>query len=160
MNNKQKLDRIDRKILSILQSNARISNQQLSEEIGLSPSSCLKRTRRLEDAGLLGPYLASINLDSLCRSVTVLATVVLKDHTKEAFIAFQKHANSIREVLECYMVSGSFDFFLRIVAADMNSYNHINDRLLDSDVGVLKVSSHVVLSQSKSFGGFPLERLL
>ncbi|MBY4678961.1 Lrp/AsnC family transcriptional regulator [Marinobacterium arenosum] len=154
------LDRINRKILSILQQEARITNQQLAERVGLSPSSCLNRVRKLEQQGLIGPYLGILNLPALCRSVTVIATVSLKDQSTDAFRAFQQQAEQIPEVVECYTVSGMFDMFLRVVAPDMARYNEINDRLLDVIPGMVNISSHVVLTEGKPFRGYPLDALL
>ncbi|MDI3323359.1 Lrp/AsnC family transcriptional regulator [Pontibacterium granulatum] len=154
------LDKINRKILSILQQDARITNQDLAERVNLSPSSCLNRVRKLEQQGLIGPYLGVVDLATLCRSVTVIATVSLKDQSTDAFRAFQQAAQDIPEVVECYIVSGTFDIFLRIVAPDMNRYNEINDRLLDLQPGKVNISSHVVLSTGKPFRGYPLDQLI
>jgi len=154
------LDRINRNILSILQQEARITNQQLAERVGLSPSSCLNRVRKLEQEGLIGPYLGVVNMAKLCRSVTVIATVSLKDQSTDAFRAFQTKAESIPEVVECYTVSGMFDMYLKVVAPDMLRYNEINDRLLDVIPGMVNISSHVVLVESKPFRGYPLDALI
>ncbi|MFT6915545.1 MAG: Lrp/AsnC family leucine-responsive transcriptional regulator [Motiliproteus sp.] len=154
------LDKIDRNIISILQQDARISNQDLAGQVRLSPSACLNRVRKMEQRGLIGPYLSVLNLSALCRSVTVIATLSLKDQSTEAFRLFQQQAEQIPEVVECYCVSGVFDLFMRIVAADMSRYNEINDRLLDLLPGMVNISSHVVLTQTKPFRGYPLEKLL
>ncbi|WP_028468588.1 Lrp/AsnC family transcriptional regulator [Neptunomonas japonica] len=154
------LDRINRKILSVLQQSARITNQDLADRVGLSPSSCLNRVKKLEDEGLIDAYMAVLDLPSLCRSVTVIATVSLKDQSTEAFKLFRHAADEIPEVVECYTVSGAFDFFLRIIAPDMQRYNAINDRLLDLLPGQVNISSHVVLETGKPFKGYPLEQLL
>ncbi|OOV86425.1 Lrp/AsnC family transcriptional regulator [Oceanospirillum linum] len=154
------LDKISRNILSILQKEARITNQELADRVGLSPSSCLNRVRKLEEAGLIGPYLSTINLPKICRSVEVIVTVSLKDQSTEAFRTFQAAAQSHPEVVECYTVSGSFDFFLRIVAPDMMRYNEINDQLLDVLPGMVNLSSHVVLTTVKPFRGYPLNALM
>ncbi|WP_085901741.1 Lrp/AsnC family transcriptional regulator [Kiloniella majae] len=158
----QQLDRIDQNILSILQQEARITNQDLSDRVNLSPSSCLNRVRKLEERGFIGPYFGMIDLERVCRSVMVIATVTLKDHSRDQFKAFQDYVQKIPEVVECYMVSGSFDFCLRIVAPDMGRYNEINDYLLDATdtPGVMNISSHVVLNTSKHFSGYPIEKLL
>ena len=94
------LDRISRNILSILQQEARITNQDLANRVGLSPSSCLNRVRKLEEAGLIGPYLSNLNLAKICRSVEVICTVSLKDQSTDAFRAFQSAAQSHPEVVE------------------------------------------------------------
>ncbi len=92
----------------------------------------------------------------------VIATVTLKDHSRDQFKAFQDYVQNIPEVVECYMVSGSFDFCLRIVAPDMGRYNEINDYLLDATdtPGGMNISSHVVLNTSKHFSGYPIQKLL
>lgn len=154
------LDRIDRKILSVLQREARITNQALAARVDLSPSSCLNRVKKLESAGVIGPYLAVLDLPRLCRSVTVIATVSLKDPSSESFRMFEAALKEIPEVVECDTVSGVFDFFLRIVAPDMVRYNQIVDRLFDLIPGKVNMSSHVVLEQGKPFRGFPLNELL
>jgi len=154
------LDKISRNILSTLQQEARITNQELAERVGLSTSSCLNRVRKLEEARLLGPYLGNLNLAKICRSVEVIVTVSLKDQSTEAFRTFQSAAQSHPELVECYTVSGSFDFFLRIVAPDMQRYNAINDQLLDVLPGMVNISSHVVLTTVKPFRGYPLNALL
>lgn len=154
------LDRISRNILSVLQTDARITNQDLAERVGLSPSSCLNRVKKLEKEGLIGPYHAVLNLPKLCRSVTVIATVSLKDQSSEAFRLFHQAVQNIPEVVECDTVSGAFDFFLKIVAPDMLRYNAINDRLLDLSPGQVNISSHVVLETVKPFRGYPLAQLL
>lgn len=154
------LDKISRNILSILQQDARITNQNLADRVGLSPSSCLNRVRKLEQAGMIGPYLGVVDLAALCRTVTVIATVSLKDQSTDAFRSFLQAAEAIPEVVECYTVSGSFDIFLRIIAPDMSRYNEINDRLLDVLPGMVNISSHVVLNTGKPFRGYPLDELL
>lgn len=154
------LDRLDQKILALLQCQARISNQALAEQVGLSASACLNRVRKLEQAGVIGPYLAVLALPKLCRSVTVIATVSLKDQSTEAFRLFAEAALAIPEVVECHTVSGVFDFFLKIIAPDMPRYNAINDRLLDLLPGQVNISSHVVLETGKPFRGYPLASLL
>ena len=122
MTKKRSIDRIDLKILSILQNNARITNHDLSSEVNLSPSSCLQRVRRLEDEGYLESYMAVINLNKICRTVTVLLTVSLHEHTNTNFKTFEKVINDFPEIVECFTVSGNFDYFLRVVCPDMDRY--------------------------------------
>lgn len=155
-----KLDQIDIRILSTLQSNARITNHNLAETVGLSPSPCLQRVRKLERAGLLGPYLARIDLDRICRNVMVIATVTLKTHEHQDFNAFQAAVAELPEVVECFKVSGAFDFFLRFVCPDLARYHTLTEDLLKDGPGIAQISSHVVLDRTKVFRGYELERLL
>jgi DNA-binding Lrp family transcriptional regulator len=160
MTKKRSIDRIDLKILSILQNNARITNHDLSSEVNLSPSSCLQRVRRLEDEGYLKSYMAVINLNKICRTVTVLLTVSLHEHTNTNFKTFEKVINDFPEIVECFTVSGNFDYFLRVVCPDMDRYLELNDKLIDCMEGVANISSHVALATAKSFKGYALDQLV
>lgn len=154
------LDRINKKILSVLQSDARITNHALAEKVGVSPSACLNRVRKLEATGVIGSYISNINLPVLCRSITVIATATVKDQSSETFNAFLREANSMDEVVECYVVSGNFDVFLKVVTADMPSYNKVIDQLIDALPGLVHISSHVVMNTPKPFAGYPLKKLV
>ena len=155
-----KLDRIDLKILAVLQSEARITNHALAERVGLSPSPCLQRVRKLEAAGLLGPYLSRIDLDRVCRNVTVIASITLKSHEHEDFERFEAAVAKLAEVVEAFKVRGSFDYFLRFVCPDMARYHALSESLLTDGPGIAQISSHVVLDRTKEFQGYSLERLL
>jgi len=160
MDKNKRLDKIDLNILSVLQSEARITNHDLSERVHLSASSCLNRVRKLEEEGYIDGYLTRVNLDKVCRSVTILVTVSLNDHTQENFQEFEKAIQDFPEIVECYTVSGSFDYFLRVVCPDMNSYLSLNDKLVKQVEGIANLSSHVTLASQKPFRGYPLERLV
>jgi len=155
-----RLDKINRKILSLLQNNAKITNQELAVKVNLSPSSCLNRVKKLEQEGVIGPYLGVVNLEKACRSVMAILTVKLHDQSTDGFQSFYQCAKEISEVVECYTVSGSFDIFLRVAAADMVRFNQIVDQLLDILPGMVNLSSHIVLSTDKPFRGFALDTLL
>ncbi len=158
MENKVRLDRLDLKILSTLQAEARISNHALAQRIGLAPSSCLQRVRKLEARGVLGPYRAKVDIERICRSVTLIATVRLNSHEQGDFRRFERAVAEIPEVIECMKVSGAFDYVLRFVCADMAQYHALSEELL-GDGGVAQISSHVVLAHCKDSAGYPLERL-
>ena len=154
------MDKKDRNILMTLQANARITNQDLAEAVHLSPSPCLQRVRKLEKAGVVGPYLAQVNLPKICRSVTVFATVTLRAHEIEAFQLLETAVAAIPEAVECHKVSGSFDYLIKFVCRDIERYHALSDELLQMGGGAIRVSSHVVLDKTKAFAGYPLERLL
>lgn len=160
MTKKGAIDKIDLNILSIMQDNARITNHDLSSQINLSPSSCLQRVRRLEEDGYLKGYIATVDLDKVCRTVTVLATVSLHDHRSENFRSFEKAIEKFPEIVECYTVSGNFDYFLRIVCPDMSHYLKLSDVLVNDMEGTANISSHVVLDCTKPFKGYPIEKLV
>lgn len=155
-----KIDRIDLKILSALQADARITNQALADAVGLSPSPCLQRVKRLEQRGILKGYLGRVALDGIAHSVTVIAAVSLESHAKQQFDRFEEAAAAIPELVECHKVSGPFDYFLRFVCADVQTYERISDGLLLEGPTGMKVSSHVVLQETKPFTGYPLEQLI
>jgi DNA-binding Lrp family transcriptional regulator len=155
-----RLDRIDLKILAALQADARMTNQALADAVGLSPSPCLQRVKRLEGRGILKGYLARVTLDGIAHSVTVIAAVSLESHARDQFDRFEAAAAAISELVEAYKVSGPFDYFLRFVCADVQTYERISDELLRDGPQGMKVSSHVVLQETKPFAGFPLEKLV
>lgn len=154
------MDRIDRSIIATLQSNARISNQDLAESVNLSPSPCLKRFRKLEREGVIGPYLARVDLEKMCSSVTVFVTISLVSHELDGFRMLEELVRKTPEVVECYKVSGSFDYLAKLVCPDIVHYHSLSEALLHRGAGRFKLSSHVVLSNTKEFVGYPLESLL
>ena len=160
MNKSGHLDRIDLKILAALQEDARMTNQALAETVGLSPSPCLQRVKRLEKSGILQGYLARVRLDDIAHSVSVIAAVSLESHAKAQFDRFEAAAAAIPELVEAYKVSGPFDYFLRFVCGDVQTYERISDELLRNGPEGMKVSSHVVMQETKPFTGYPLERLV
>ena len=156
----KKVDNIDLKIMQILQTEGRITNQNLAERISLSPSSCLQRARRLEASGLVEGYGAKVNLQALCRHVTCLATISMKNHTQEDFRAFESLVASIPEIVECLTISGGFDFFLRVICPDMNRYLEINNQLVSSVNYQVTVNTYVVMNVEKPFAKVDLSTLV
>lgn len=154
-----KLDKIDLRILEILQKDGRITNQKLAEQVSLSPSSCLQRMRRLEQEGVIQSYHASLNLGSIARHIMCIATVSLRNHTQEEFNAFESLIASIPEVVECYTVSGESDFLLRILCPDMNRYVEINDQLVGDNRYQVTINSYVVMKENIPYRGVDLSTL-
>lgn len=155
-----KLDQVDLKILSRLQTDGRLPNNQLAEAVGLSASPCLLRVRRLEKQGVIARYMAMLALDKLCRHVDVLAAVTLRNHAPEDFAQFEAATREMPEIVACHKVSGMVDYFLRFVCPSLEVYHARSDRLLKEGPGVAHISSHVVLDRVKRFDGYPLETLL
>ncbi len=154
------LDRIDLKILATLRDDGRITNQALSEKVGLSPSPCLQRVRRLEKLGIIKGYTCLVDLVRVAPSITVFVSVSLSSHEKGAFSAFEAVVAGIPELVECHKVSGQFDYLLRFVCSDIGTYTAISDRLLATGPEGLNLSSHVVLQTTKESKGVALERLI
>jgi DNA-binding Lrp family transcriptional regulator len=155
-----KIDRLDLKILINLQKQGRITNQNLAEKVNLSPSSCLHRVRRLEEMGIIESYQANIRLAHLCRSITCIATVTLNNHTQEDFVTFEKLVQDFPPVIESHTVSGGFDFFLKVIAADMAEYLEITNRLIKGMSCGVNINTHVVMKELKAFRGYPLDLLV
>ncbi|TQV70279.1 Lrp/AsnC family transcriptional regulator [Denitrobaculum tricleocarpae] len=160
MTQHNELDRIDLKILATLQDDGRITNQALSERVGLSPSPCLQRVRRLEKLGVIKGYSCHIDLERVAQTITVFVSVSLSSHEKGAFGAFEAAVADIPELVECHKVSGQFDYLLRFVCSDIGTYTAISDHLLATGPEGLNLSSHVVLQATKESKGVALERLV
>src|SRR5436190_1462718 len=114
------LDRIDIKILAVLQRNGRATNEKLSSLVGLSPRASLERVRRLEAAGIIVGYQAQVELAKLSRPVNVFAEIVLEKQAKQA--RFEQRLAKIDDVVECWEVSGTVDYLARFVCADLATY--------------------------------------
>ncbi len=155
-----KMDRINLRLLSVLQQEGRITNQDLADRIGLSPSACLERMRKLEQESVLQGYRAQVDLDKVCPSITVITTVTLHDHRKEHMDHFEQAIRALPEVVECQQVSGVFDYMLRIVCRDMQRYQALSDELIEAGSGIIELSSHVVMDRTKPFQGFPISELI
>lgn len=155
-----KLDRIDQNIIKALSNQARITNQALADKVGLSPSPCLQRVRRLEELGVIRSYNTEIDMDKICPRVTVFGTVTLRDHDYQDFLAFEEAVKNIPEIVQCSKVSGTFDYLLRFECPTITQYHELSDELLANGPGIYNISSHVVLSHVKEFNSYPLDCLL
>lgn len=140
------IDRYDRQILALLQQDGRISNQDLAERIGLSPSPCLRRVRALEDGGVLVGYRALVDPKALGLSLMALIHISMDQHTPERFEAFEKAVNEIPEVLECLLITGQdADYQLKVVVKDMDAYQELLLNRITRIKGVTGVHSSFVL---------------
>lgn len=154
------LDATDRRIVTEIQRNARITNQDLADRVGLSPSPCLQRFRKLERDGILGPYVAHVDLDRLCPNVMVLTTVSLDAASHQDYRAFEAQVAEIPEIVQSFKVSGDFDYLLWFVCRSIADYHRISERQIEDGAVKVRISSHVVLDRTKEFHGLPLEALL
>lgn len=117
-----KLDQIDHKILKFLQENARITNAELAEKVGLSPTPCLRRLRRLETDGIIRGYHTEVNREALGVNVTVIILVKLEREDDKTLREFEASIKARDEVMECYLVTGKFDYFIRVVIPSLAAY--------------------------------------
>lgn len=150
------LDAMDRRILEQLQANALLSNAELAERVGSSAASCWRRVKALEAAGVLGPAVRLLNPESLECSVNVLCNLRVRSHAREVRSAFEDFVRERREIMECYSMSGEWDYLLRIVAADVADYERFLMRVLLDHPSVGGASSHFALSQTKYTTAFPI----
>lgn len=155
-----KLDQLDIKILDKLQADARITNQDLADAVGLSPSPCLQRVKRLEKAGVISNYRVQIDLHAICRHVDVICAVTLKSHGLEDFENFERTIGGLQHVVECTKVSGNIDYFVRFICPDISSYQMLSDELLELGPKVSNLASHVVLKTVRPFAGVVLDDLV
>lgn len=155
-----KLDRYDLNILALLQRDATLSNQELAERIGLSPSPCSRRVKQLEDDGYIVRQVALLDRKKLGLSLTAYVLIGMDKHTPERFEHFQEVIRSCPEVLECSLVTGmDADYQLKVVVADMDHYQQFLLGRLTRIEGVSSVRSSFVLNQVVSSTELPLEHL-
>jgi len=153
-----KLDKIDLKILAALQREGRITKLQLAAEANLSAAACWERLRRLEKAGVISGYSASIDAVKLGRFATVLVEIMLKSHRQADFQRFEAMVMREPAITGCDAVGGGVDYVVRIVAPDIDSYQRLIDRLLAEDLGIDRYFTYIVTKTIKT-SGFPLEIL-
>lgn len=140
------LDRYDRQILEVLQQDGRISNQDLADRIGLSPSPCLRRVRALEESGLIRGYRALLDAKALGLSLMALIHISMDQHTPERFANFEASVGEIPEVLECLLITGQdADYQLKVVVQDMDAYQELLLNQITRIPGVTGVHSSFVL---------------
>jgi len=140
------LDRYDRQILAILQQDGRISNQDLAERIGLSPSPCLRRVRALEESGLITGYRALLDAKKLGLSLMALIGISMDQHTPERFASLETTIRDIPEVLECLLITGQqSDYQLKVVIRDMDAYQDLLLNRITRIQGVTGVHTSFVL---------------
>ena len=156
MKNRVKLDATDRKILEILQHNSNITNAQLAKEIGLSPAPTLERVNKLESMGIIKSYHALIEPSSVGLGVSTFVMVSLKGHNKENIEKFITAIRQIDEVIECHHITGAGDFILKIVSADITTYQQLMlEKVSNIDV-VDGLQTMVILSTFKDSKSFPI----
>ncbi|MGO4998827.1 Lrp/AsnC family transcriptional regulator [Oceanisphaera sp. W20_SRM_FM3] len=160
MSNLVQLDRTDRRILELMQANGRISNLELAERIGLSPSPCSRRVKALEDAGLIASHVTLLNANKLGLSLQAYIHISLDRHTPERFESFDAAIKDFSEVLECDLVTGTeADYQLKVVVRDMEHYQQFLLGKLTRVSGVTGVRSSFVLRRIKHETALPLDHL-
>lgn len=140
-----KLDKFDRAILRALQRNARASLQEISDEVGLTTSPCWTRIKRLEESGVIEGYTVKVNAEKVGRPEQLIVQLTLNKHTDAAMAEFARHLEAIPEVIDAYLVSGDYDYVLRLSVRDTRDYERLLREKLYKIPGVRHSKSSFVL---------------
>lgn len=143
------LDRIDQRILSLLESNGRMSNMELAEKVGLSATPCARRVKLLEDRGILKGYTVIVDTSKLGMSLIVMVAVHLDSHGATVLDAFERRIIELPEVLEAYQITGSHEYMLKVIAKDLHAYSAFQRQKLLTIPHVLTVDSIFILKEVK-----------
>ncbi len=150
------IDRFDKAILNALQRDGRISNVQLAAEVNLSESACLRRVRALEDNGLIDRYAALLNQPKAGLSGDVFVHIGLHREENSELAAFEQAVRAIPEVMECYLMTGEFDYLLRVVVSDMADFERLHKESITRLPGVARVNSSVAIRTVQKKTELPL----
>ena len=152
-----KIDNTDRKILAQVQNNGALTNQELADKVGLSPSPCLRRVRALEEAGVIVRTVTILAHKKLGLSLTAIILIGMDRHTPERFAAFEEQVSAYPEVQECYLITGQdADYMLKVVVPDMDHYHHFLLNRITRIQGVSGVHSSFVLRRVLDSTALPL----
>ena len=149
-------DQIDRQILTLLQDDGRMTNVDLAQRIGLTAPPCLRRVRTLEESGAIRGYHAELDPAALGYPITVFAMVSLRSQAEHDLHAFEEHVAAIPEIRECHMLNGEIDFILKIVAADLKSFQDILTTHLTPAPNVTSVKTSLTIRTAKALPGIPV----
>jgi len=152
-----RLDRLDIKILAALQTDGRMTNLKLAEFVGLSPTPCLQRVRRLEGAGYIRTYEAVLDVGRLASHLVAFTQVTLSSQRFEDTRRFERFIQSTPWVMECFAVGAGYDYLVQSVARDVHHYQEFTEELLSEEVGAKQVASFITLKTVKRTRAFPLE---
>jgi len=141
------LDKIDRRMLKLLQADGRLSNAELAQKVSVSPATCHRRTQRLIDEGFIKGFRALIDPHLVSRGAAVMVGVVLDRSTPESFTAFEAAIRKLSFVLDCHLVAGDFDYFLKVRVQDMADFNKLHGEQLIAFPGVRQIRSFFVIKE-------------
>ncbi|KGJ98702.1 leucine-responsive transcriptional regulator Lrp [Thalassotalea sp. ND16A] len=152
----KKLDRIDKNILNELQNNGRLSNVELSKRVGLSPTPCLERVKKLEQESIITGYSADLNPKYLDAALLVFVEITLSRNAPDVFEEFSNAVMALDVIQECHLVSGSFDFLLKTRVSDMQAYRNLLGDTLLTLPAVSDSRTYVVMEEVKSTNNLPI----
>lgn len=150
------LDDTDRRILTVLQRDGRVSHAELSEVVNLSPSACHRRVQRLEQAGVISGYVALLDRRAVGRQTTVFVEITLSAQSDETLDAFEKAVARVPEVLECHLMTGAADYLLKVAVADSEDFAEMHRRALARLPGVAQMQSSFALRTVRRTTALPL----
>ncbi|MFQ6552509.1 Lrp/AsnC family transcriptional regulator [Aestuariibius insulae] len=146
-------DEINARILRVLEADGRISNLDLADRVGLSPSACLRRVAALEKSGVITGYRAQLDPGRVGRGYVVYVAVGLSEHSKEAQEGFERAMDRFEEVSECHNIAGAFEYLLRVETADLPSYKAFHTDKLGTVPHVRSITSYMVMGSPKDERG-------
>ena len=149
-------DSVDRQIVHELQADGRLTNTELSRRVNLSPSPCLRRVKNLEDQGVITGYTANVDQDKFGLPISIFVSVKLEKQTEDMLRTFEAEIGKIDEIVECYLMTGGFDYLLRIITDSLNSYQNVLTKRITHIPGIASIESSFALGivkQSKIYPG-------
>ncbi|GAY21262.1 putative transcriptional regulator protein [Sphingobium fuliginis] len=156
MKQDRQIDAVDRKIIAALQEDATLSHAELAERVGASSASCWRRIKALEAAGVLAGTVRLVDPEKVGRGVNVLCNIRMRSHAQEARRAFEQFVEGRPEIVECFSMSGEWDYLMRIVVADVADYNRFLMMTLLGHPSVAGAASHFALSMTKFTTALPV----
>lgn len=150
------LEPIDVRILDALQADGRLTNQALSDEVGLSTSPCWRRVRQLEESGVVSGYRATIDRQKIGLGVLAFIRVKIDSHSEAEAEEFSRSVSRLREVIACYSIAGDADFLLQVVSPDLDTYADFAMTVIRRLPRIKEMQTTFVLKEIKSFKGFPV----
>ncbi len=151
-----RLDRVDREILAALQDDARLSSAELAERVALTHSPCWRRVKRLEERGYIRGYRAELDARRLGYGVTAFVSINLESHRTDLGAAFEQAVEAIPEIISCHNVSGAYDFFLEVLAPDLETFGEFSRKVIRTLPGVKEIYTSFSLKSIKSERRLPL----
>lgn len=150
------IDKLDRQLLRLLQDDGRLSNADLAQRIGLSASACFRRLQRLEQSGVISGYAAQLDGEAIGRPTTVFIEVTLDGQGSATLDAFERAVAACPDVLECHLMSGDFDYLLRVAVADMRDYERVHRHQVAALPHVARVRTAFAMRAVAPRRGYPL----
>ncbi|HGH3627418.1 TPA: Lrp/AsnC family transcriptional regulator [Acinetobacter baumannii] len=150
------MDRMDKHILSVLQKNGRISNNELATIVGLSPSPCLRRVKLLEKQGIIQKYVAILDAEKIGKKLTLFTRIWLVQQDIDTVNQFVDVVKDLPEVVECHLMGGDCDFLLKVVCNDLNAYRKFQNEYLTRKIGIQNIKTEIPMQNIKSTTEIPV----